>query len=100
MSPADWSISEQTLGFRYVFWIMFGMSTAFAISLLFILKETRASVLLSRRAARIRKETGDPKYQSRDDAERGSLRLMMATSLSRPIKMLFTEPVLLSFAIW
>lgn len=83
-----------------VTWIMLAMSTTFAVSLLFILRETRASVLLSRRAEKLRKETGDERYQSRDDFERGSFIIMMKTSLGRPIRMLYTEPVLLAFAIW
>lgn len=92
--------SEEKYDFRVVVWIMLAMSTTFAVSLLFILRETRASVLLSRRAAKLRKETGDERYQSRDDFERGSFIIMMKTSLGRPIRMLYTEPVLLAFAIW
>jgi hypothetical protein len=92
--------SEEKYDFRVVVWIMLAMSTTFAVSLVFILRETRASVLLSRRAAKLRKETGDERYQSRDDFERGSFIIMMKTSLGRPIRMLYTEPVLLAFAIW
>lgn len=89
---------EYHYNFRLIAWILFAMSGAFAVSLLFILKETRASVLLSRKAARLRRETGNPRFQSRDDFERGSLAVMLHTSLGRPLKMLFTEPVLTSFA--
>lgn len=59
-----------------------------------------ASVLLSRKAARLRKETGNLRYQSRDDFERGSFKIMMQTSLGRPVKMLGTEPVLVAFTVW
>lgn len=59
-----------------------------------------ASVLLSRKAAQLRKETGDSRYQSRDDFERGSFAAMIHTSLARPIKMLYQEPVLIAFTAW
>jgi hypothetical protein len=90
----------QIKGFRYINWIMFAMSAVFTIVLIPVLDETRASVLLSRKAARLRKETGDERYVSKEDYERGSLREMMKTSLSRPIRMLTKEPVLIAFTLW
>lgn len=98
LGPVMFGAVEYHLDFRYIAWILFAMSGAFTLSLLFILSETRASVLLSRKAEKMRKETGDMRYHARDDFERGSLATMLRTSLSRPIRMLFTEPVLFSFA--
>ena len=76
------------------------MSGAFAIFMPFVLDETRASVLLSRKAAKLRKTTGDDRYQSKDEFERASLAEMFKTSLSRPVRMLLTEPVLLAITLW
>ncbi|KAL8276146.1 hypothetical protein RQP46_011440 [Phenoliferia psychrophenolica] len=100
LGPVLFGAVEYRYGFRYIAWILMAMSGTFTLSLLVILKETRASVLLSRKAKKLRLETGDARYQARDDFERGSLVVMLQTSLGRPIKMLFTEPVLLSFAVW
>ncbi|GAA5896292.1 MFS transporter [Sporobolomyces salmoneus] len=100
LAPVMFGYLAQTHGFRYVNWIMFAMSALFTIVLIPVLDETRASVLLSRKAARLRKETGDERYVSKEDYERGSIREMMKTSLSRPIKMLLTEPVLIAFTVW
>ncbi|GAA6059611.1 hypothetical protein JCM10212_005110 [Sporobolomyces blumeae] len=100
LGPVIFGYMAQNLGFRYISWVMFAMSAVFSISLFWILDETRASVLLSRRAARLRKETGDKRYTSRDDFERGSLREMMRTSLARPVRMLYREPVLIAFTCW
>ena len=86
----------QIKGFRAVSWVLFAMSAAFAAVLPLLLKETRASVLLSRKAAKLRKETGEKRYVSRDDFERGSIKQMMKTSLGRPVKMLLHEPVLIA----
>lgn len=90
----------QEKGFRYINWIMFALSGLFTVVLVPVLDETRASVLLSRKAARLRKETGDERYVSKEEYERGSIREMMRTSLSRPIKMLTREPVLIAFTLW
>ena len=76
------------------------MSAAFFIVIYFTISETRASVLLSRRAAALRKSTGDDRYQSREEVARGPFGQMMKTNLSRPLRMLFTEPILASFAVY
>lgn len=100
LGPVMFGYLVQEKGFRAVNWVMFAMSAAFAVGLPLLLKETRASVLLSRKAAKLRKETGDARYMSRDDFERGSIRQMMKTSLGRPVRLLFTEPVLVAMTAW
>lgn len=90
----------QIKGFRYVSWAMFAMSGVFAVILPFVLDETRGSVLLSRKAAKLRKVTGDDRYQSKADYERASLVEMFRTSLGRPVRMLLTEPVLVAITLW
>ncbi|GAA5922095.1 MFS transporter [Sporobolomyces koalae] len=100
LGPVMFGYLAQTRGFRYINWIMFGLSAVFTLVLIPILHETRASVLLSRKAARLRKETGDERYVSKEEYERGSIRQMMKTSLSRPLRMLTREPVLISFTLW
>ncbi|KAI5480014.1 Major Facilitator Superfamily protein [Pseudohyphozyma bogoriensis] len=100
LGPTILGIVEQKYQFRIVFWILFAISGAFTVAICLVMRETRASVLLSRKAARLRKETGDDRYQSKDDFERGSFKVMMKTSLTRPLHMLFTEPALIAFTLW
>ncbi|GAA5997302.1 MFS transporter [Rhodotorula paludigena] len=100
LGPVAFGYLTQIKGFRYVNWVMFAISMAFAAVLPLILDETRASVLLSRKAAKLRKETGDDRYISKDDFERGSIREMFKTSLGRPVQMLIREPVLISMTAW
>jgi MFS family permease len=79
----------QELNWRWIGWIGLICSGATLAAILIILRETRGSVILScvllpswqfradvwtsRRAAKLRKETGDERYQCRADAERKSL---------------------------
>ncbi|KAK4050475.1 hypothetical protein OIO90_005058 [Microbotryomycetes sp. JL221] len=99
LGPIMFGYVEEKRGFRLIQWIMFAMSGAFTLAMFFVLRETRASVLLSRKAARLRKETGDDRYQAAADFERGSIRQMMRTSLLRPIRMLFSEIVLIAITL-
>ncbi|KAK0568983.1 hypothetical protein OC861_001420 [Tilletia horrida] len=60
----------------------------------------RGSVILARRAARLRKETGDESYRARAEEERESLSAMIKTSLTRPMWLLVTEPIVFFFSLW
>ncbi|KAK8013883.1 major facilitator superfamily transporter [Apiospora arundinis] len=79
-------------GWRWMFWIMamvVGVVTVFAY---FVLEETYPPVLLERKAARLRKETGNPNFKSRLalDLTPGQL---FARSILRPTKMLLCCPI-------
>lgn len=65
----------------------------------FILRETRGDVLLTKRAKRLRKETGQPIY-AQSEVEKANVVDMLKTSFSRPSKMLLTEPVVIFFTLW
>ncbi|SCZ90260.1 BZ3500_MvSof-1268-A1-R1_Chr1-3g01876 [Microbotryum saponariae] len=102
LGPIMFGYVEENYDFRLIQWITMGASGLFTLALgcIVLPRETRASVLLSRKAARLRKETGDSKYQCKFDLERGSFTHMMTTALSRPVKMLATEPILISFSAY
>ena len=53
--------------------------------LLVFLRETRGSVLLTRKAAKLRKETGDLRYRAKAEAERASIAILIRNSLTRPL---------------
>ncbi|SCV68375.1 BQ2448_496 [Microbotryum intermedium] len=102
LGPIMFGYVEEIYDFRLIQWITMAASGAFTLALGFIVlpHETRASVLLSRKAARLRKETGGSRYQCKADVERGSFTHMMVTALSRPVKMLASEPILISFSAY
>ena len=55
------------------------------VAIIFFTRETRGSVILSHRARKLRKQTGDERYQCRSDAERASLAVLMKVSMTRPL---------------
>lgn len=91
---------EQTLGWRYIQYVQIAMIGAECVALTFFTQETRGSYILSKRAARLRKETGDERYRCRADAERASVGVLVRQSLSRPIVFLITEPIVTVLALW
>lgn len=77
--------ANTSLEWRWIQYIQAAYTGAALIVLLFFLKETRGSVVLTKRAARLRKETGDQRYRARAEAERASIAILIKNSLTRPI---------------
>lgn len=82
---AGFVAGNPALQWRWIQYIQAIYTGAGFIVLLLFLKETRGSVLLSRKAAKLRKETGDSRYQARADAERASIPILIKNSLTRPL---------------
>jgi hypothetical protein len=81
-------------GFRLVFWLVFAISGLLTIGVIFLQHETRESVLLSRKAKKLRAETGDRRFVAQADEERASLSSILKIALTRPVRLFFTEPVI------
>ncbi|KAJ5093586.1 major facilitator superfamily domain-containing protein [Penicillium angulare] len=88
----------QYLGWRWTNWIVFIIGGAVFV-LMCSIKETYAPVILRRRAKKLRKETGNPKWWTRYDGG-GDLSNQLKTGLKRPIVMLLTEPICIFWAVY
>ncbi|GBE86348.1 MFS general substrate transporter [Sparassis latifolia] len=97
---SGWIEQNRHLEWRWIQWIHVIFSGVFVLLNLTLMKETRASVLLVRLAKKMRKETGDHRYRARVEDERASLTTLIYISCTRPIYLLITEPVVLSFTLW
>ncbi|PYH44289.1 MFS transporter [Aspergillus saccharolyticus JOP 1030-1] len=88
-------------GWRWVEGFMAIFSGVVWLSLVFLLPETYAPVLLRQRAAHLSQLSGHV-YRSKLDIERGrvSLGQTLQTALSRPWILLFKEPIVLLFCIY
>jgi MFS family permease len=72
---------------------------AVAIFAFFVLAETYAPVLLERKAARLRKETGNPNLKSKLDTGLTEKELFIR-AITRPTKFLFLSPVCATTALY
>ncbi|TVY81919.1 Efflux pump rdc3 [Lachnellula suecica] len=98
IGPVIGGFMAQALGWRWTFWftaIMTGVSTLASFA---VLKETYAPTLLAKKAAALRKETGDPKYKSKFDKGL-TPGFLFKQALIRPTKMLFRSPIVALLAI-
>ncbi|OQE38073.1 hypothetical protein PENCOP_c009G04549 [Penicillium coprophilum] len=75
------------------FWVNLAFAGAIMI-LIGLIPETYTPVILKRRAAKLRKETGNPNIMTEQEKVKLSFKEIARTSLIRPITMIMTEPVL------
>lgn len=89
------------LGWRWVFYLTSLLIMGVHWFLLyFTLTETRHNIILERKAARLRNETGDDTFVSYDEDEKKTMKQLLKTSLARPVVFLFTEPITMFAALW
>ncbi|KAI0031647.1 MFS general substrate transporter [Vararia minispora EC-137] len=84
-------------------WIQWFHLIAAGLCLLFIIAfmtETRSSVLLTRRARSLRKDTSDSRYKSKAEIDMPNLKTLLYISITRTPHILFTEPIVLSISGW
>ncbi|KAE8349989.1 major facilitator superfamily domain-containing protein [Aspergillus coremiiformis] len=93
-------ITESHLGWRWTAWITLIASATFGTLALWIVPETYGPVILQKRAARLRRETGNWALHSFLDEHRPSASEIVTKYLLRPIQMLFLEPILLAITIY
>ncbi|KAK9894249.1 MFS general substrate transporter [Cystobasidium minutum MCA 4210] len=97
LGPLIFGYVAEFRGFRLVMWINFALAAAFTVVLAVVAKETRESVLLSRKAKKLRQETGDNRFVAQADEERASLATILKVSLTRPFRLFLTEPTIQAF---
>ena len=85
VGPAFGGYVAEALDWRWIQWIQGMLAIVMAIALIFFTEETRGSIILSRKAAKLRKSTGDERYQCRSDSERTSYATMIRISVTRPL---------------
>ncbi|GME24691.1 putative mfs multidrug protein [Neofusicoccum parvum] len=92
IGPVCGGFLVEAKGWRWVFWLLTIVSGAITITCFLFLRETYAPVLLSRKAARLRKETSNPALRSKLDTGVPHKELLLR-SVVRPTKMLFLSPL-------
>lgn len=87
----------ETIGWRWSFWILVIFGTCIQVVDFIFLKETFAPRILHLKASRLRKETGNAdlhtKYEGKSYGE------LVRTSLTRVMKLLFTQPIMQFLAL-
>lgn len=93
------SFVAQSRPWRHIFWTLLGVNGTLWLIMSLTLKETRHSVILSRRAAKERKESGKP-LDVPDSMKQRGWRQLFSVALTRPFRFLVTEGIVIFGAIY
>lgn len=97
-------IGQGGLGWRYVCWEQLAIYGALVPAAYLLLPETRGAIILARRAAAIRKATGDPNVHAEGEEGGGgggvALAELLKDAVGRPLRMLTTEPLVACSTLW
>ncbi|KAE8370233.1 major facilitator superfamily domain-containing protein [Aspergillus caelatus] len=94
------------LGWRWIFWIMMAITGGWWVLLVLTVPETRHTIILQRKAQRVRKSMQKENLRSAEtitDASasgRKGLDELFKITLTRPFRFLFTEPITTFSAIY
>ena len=88
------------LGWRWTEYIEVIVNFTVVAVTLVCLPETYGPVLLKRKAIRLRKETGDMRYYHPQEEIKLDVKSIVTKQLSRPLIMLFTEPMVACIAFY
>lgn len=98
------SFVAATRGWRHVFWALLGICGGFWLILVVVLvlfkNATRHSVLLRRRAAKLRDERQTSNINVPEEMKRKSLAQLFRITLSRPFRFLATEAIMVFAALY
>ncbi|KAI1806575.1 MFS general substrate transporter [Daldinia bambusicola] len=99
LGPIIGGAVSQSIGWRWTFWILSIYDGILVIIAVFVFSETYEIILLNRRAAELRRRTGNPYYTATQAASEG-LKSRLSVSLTRPFRLLVTQPILQVVAIF
>ncbi|GLA09220.1 hypothetical protein AnigIFM60653_011299 [Aspergillus niger] len=94
------------LNWHWIFWIMMAITGGTWIALVLTIPETRHSIILQRKASRVRKQMQREGLRSAETTtdlhaeDRKGLHQLFAITLTRPFRFLFTEPITTFSAIY
>ncbi|PMD40175.1 MFS multidrug transporter [Hyaloscypha variabilis F] len=93
-------ITMSYLGWRWTMYISSIMGwLAFGLTLLFV-KETYAPAILVSKAATLRRQTRNWGIHAKQDEVELDLHELLTTNFSRPLRMLFTEPIVMAVTVY
>lgn len=87
-------------GWRWLYWIQLIMAFVVWVLISFTVPETYAPTILKRRAAKLRKETGDADYVTEAELDTRPFTERMGVFMVRPFQLLFQELIVLLISLY
>ncbi|PWW75238.1 MFS general substrate transporter [Tuber magnatum] len=99
IGPVGSGFLIEAAGWRSVFWVLAAASAVITLATFTFLNETYAPRILERKAASLRKSTGNPRRRSKLSSQLPQ-RQVFTRALVRPLKMLFLSSIVLALSVF
>ncbi|KAH8585651.1 major facilitator superfamily domain-containing protein [Bisporella sp. PMI_857] len=99
IGPVAGGFLIEAAGWRWVFWLITIAAGVITVIAFLVMSETYPVILLERKAAILRKETGNLAYRSKLASDL-TPRQLMTQSIIRPLNMLFRSPIVSAMCIY
>lgn len=99
VGPIAGGFLTEARGWRWNFWVLAIVSGAVSVGMLFSMRESYHPVILSRKVARLRRETGNPAIRSKFDVGL-SPSDHIKRSIIRPLKLLCFSPIVMIMSLF
>lgn len=93
-------VLNHDLGWKWTEYLCGILGAAALVPLIFVLKETYAPVILARKAASMREQTGDALITSQHEEISISWRVILVEYVALPLKMLVSDPIVLLMSLF
>ncbi|CDZ96695.1 Synaptic vesicle transporter SVOP and related transporters (major facilitator superfamily) [Phaffia rhodozyma] len=87
-------------GWRWIQWVQLIVNGVVCLIEFAFCRETRGAVILTKRAKKLRKDTGDERYRSPVELERDSYKDVLKDSCTKAVKLLVHEPTVIFFSFY
>ncbi|RKK07536.1 hypothetical protein BFJ66_g16925 [Fusarium oxysporum f. sp. cepae] len=99
LGPIVGGFVVENLGWRWCFYLILMLAGAVTLITFLFMHETSSVNILKSKAARLRKETGNPNLRAAGDKQT-SVKQLVLHALTRPMKFLFTSPIVALIALY
>ena len=100
VGPLVGGFLSDAAGWRWLYWIQLILAFVAWVLITFTVPETYAPTILARRAAKLRKQTGDTGYVTEAELDHRPFSQRIGVFLIRPIQLLFTELIVLLLSLY
>ena len=100
IGPLVGGFLSDAAGWRWLYWIQLILAGCVWILITFTVPETYAPTILSRRAAKLRKEKNDPRFTTEKELDRRPIRQQLQIFLIRPLQLLTREAIVMFLALY
>jgi len=100
IGPLAGGFLSDNLGWRWLYWMQLILAGTAWLLITFTVAETYAPVLLTRRAKKLRTDTGNDKYVTEADLDLRPFFERLRLFLIRPFQLLFLEPIVFFISVY